>query len=298
MSRQFQPGHCVLPHHTDSERPRTAVDGLLVCGGCRAKILRQLRQLGPLDRTLAARAALTAGGRTGSRSAESRLPMNDEAATIRLKIRGFLGNWMRVVVEERGFTAPDLSAAARTTLPRHEMTSRGLKLRAGALSTVDHLAGWLARSHDWLCAHPDVDEYADELGELHGEAWRRSYPGTRRRFEVCDCPFQLFSDVPTRLTYGCPGKLVVAFRPGEDPLPDAECTECGWALDPRHWLLLADQHRRLTAVELSALWDVPLKTVERWARDEAWSHDDGRPRRYLASEAQRTHDEHRIQVAG
>jgi hypothetical protein len=289
---------CVLPHRTDPDRPRTAMDGLLVCRGCQSKLLRQLRQLGPLDRTLAARAALAAGGATGSRSAETRLPMDDEAATARLKIRAFLGNWMRLVAEERGFTPPDLSAAARTTVARHEMTLKGLRLRAGALSTVDHLAAWLERSHDWLCAHPAVDEYADELAELHGEAFRRCYPGTRRRFEVCDCPFEIGSDVASRLAYGCFGTLVVAFRPGEDPLPDAECDTCGWTLDPRGWLRLADQHRRLTAVELSALWDVPLKTVERWARDDAWPHDDGRPRRYLASEAQATHDAHRVEVAG
>jgi hypothetical protein len=291
---------CVLPHKVDPNRPRPAADGLLVCRGCRAKMLRQLRQLGPLDRTLAARAALAAGGATGSRSAETRLPMDVEAATVRLKVRGFLASWVQLVAEERGFTPPSLAAAARTTIPRHETTSRGgLRLRVGALSTVDHLAVWLERSHDWLCAHPAVDEYADELGELHGEAFRRCYPGTRRRFIVAPCPFDLVSDVATRISFRCAvGRLVVAFRPGEDPLPDAECDTCGWSLDPRHWLLLADQHRRLTAVELSALWDVPLKTVERWARDDAWPHDDGRPRRYLASEAQATHDAHRVEVAG
>lgn len=289
----YEPGQCVLRHYVDEDRPRRAMDGLRVCRGCHTKLLRQLVQLGPLDRVLAARAAASAGPRTGSRSAESRLPMNDEAATARLKIRGFLATWVEKVVDERGFTPPDLSALARTTVARHERTTRGLRLRAGALSTVDHLAGWLERSHDWICAHDAVDDYADELRELHSEAWRRCYPSSRRRFEVAPCPFDLVTDVATRISFRCAvGRLIVTFRPGEDPLPDAQCDICGWTLEPRHWLHLADQHRRLTAVELAAVWDVPLKTVERWARDDEWPHDDGRPRRYLASVAQHTHDKH------
>lgn len=294
----YDPGQCLLRHIADPDRPRRALDGLRICRGCQVKLQRQLRQLGPLDRVLAARAATASGSRTGSRSAETRLPMNDEAATVRLRIRGFLASWVQLVAEERGFTAPDLSVLASTTIPRHEMTPQGLRLRAGALSTVDHLAAWLERSHDWLCAHDAVDEYADEMRELHTEAWRRSYPGTRRRFEVSECPFDLWADVRTRLHYRCLGTLTVAFRPGEDPLPDAECDTCGWTLDPRHWLTLADQHRRLTAVELSAIWDVPLRTVQRWAERDDWPHDDGRPRRYLASEAQQSHDRYRMEAVG
>lgn len=287
---------CVLPHVKDPERLRRAADGLYVCRGCQAKLARQLAQLGPLDRVLAARAAIGAGPRAGSRSAETPLPMNDLAASLRLRTRGFLSSWAGIVAEERGFTPPDLSGAALTTVARQEWTTRGLRMRAGALSPVDHLAAWLARSGDWLCAHPAVDDWAGELAELHSAAWRIGYPDPPARFTVSPCPFLLWSDVVSRVSYGCTGSLVVTIRRGgEEVLPDAVCPACGWGLDPRHWLGLADRNRRLTAVELSAVWDVPLKTVERWARDDDWPHDDGRPRRYPASDAQRTHDRMRLQ---
>lgn len=289
---------CVLPHRKDPCRPRRTLPGLHVCPGHRAGVSRQLAQLGPLDRVLTARAAAAAGPSSGSKSAETRIPLHALAVETRQKIRGFLSTWAGIVAEERGFTPPDLRSIPQVTIARHEQTMKGLRLRAGTLSTVDALTGWLRPSEEWLCAHPAVDDFAAELAELHGAAFRVAYPDPPRRLRVSPCPFLIWSDVPSRTTYRCVGWLIVTFRRGEDVLPDAECDTCGWTLDPRHWLGLADKHRTLTAVELSAVWDVPLKTVERWARDEDWPHDDGRPRRYLASSAQHTHDRLRLQATG
>lgn len=286
---------CVLPHRADPDRPRTAIDGLHVCRGCRARMLRQLQQLGPLDRVLAELAATTAAGQAGSRSAETRLPMNDRAAEHRRTIRTVLGSWCELVAEERGMEPPVLSAAPRTADIRYEWTSRGVQAVSGALSAVDHLAMWLQRHLDWLCAHPAVDDWASELGDLHRTAFGIAYPSGRTRREVADCKLELWL-VATRLPYECPGRLTVTMRPDEE-LPDAVCSACGDTVGPREWLTRAEKGRRLTAVELSTLWGVPLRTVQRWAEHDAWPSDGGRPARYDAATAQESYTTYRPEVS-
>lgn len=263
------PGTCVLPHHTEPERLRRALDGLHVCGGCRARMARQLDELPALDADLAGHAAAGTGSNGGSPSAELRLPMDDRAATTRLRIRGVLSSWTLLVAEERGMAVPQVDA----------------QTLAGA-STVDVLTRWLARHLDWLSAHPAVDDWAGELDELHRAAHSIAYPSGRRRRPVADCRLELWL-VATRQPYACPGRLTVTMRP-DDELPDAVCDTCGDTVSPRVYLTRAEKGSRLTAVQLSVLWSVPLKTVERWARDAGWPSDGGRPARYDADAAQAT----------
>jgi hypothetical protein len=279
-------GTCILRHRADPDRLRRAIDGLNVCSGCRARMLRQLQQLGPLDRALAELAAAIAAATVGSPSAEIRLPLDDRAAEHRKVIRHTLSSWCALVAEERGMAPPQLSAAPRTADVRYEWTSRGVQAVSGALSAVDYLTMWLQRHLDWLCAHPAVDDWAGELGDLHRTAFGIAYPSGRTRREVADCHLELWL-AATRQPYDCPGRLTVTMRPDEE-LPDAVCDTCGDTLTPREWLTRAEKGRRLTAVELSTLWDVPLKTVERWARDAKWPNDGGRPSRYDAKAAQET----------
>jgi hypothetical protein len=259
-------------------------------------MLRQLQQLGPLDRALAELAAAISAVTAGSPSAETRLPLDDRAAEHRKVIRHTLSSWCSLVAEERGMAPPQLSAAPRTADVRYEWTSRGVQAVSGALSAVDYLTMWLQRHLDWLCAHPllytpgdtpaDDEGFAPELGSLHRTAFGIAYPSGRTRREVADCHLELWL-VATRQPYDCPGRLTVTMRPDEE-LPDAVCNTCGDTVGPREWLTRAEKGRRLTAVELSTLWDVPLKTVERWARDAKWPNDGGRPSRYDAKAAQET----------
>lgn len=298
----FESGQCVLEHHQDSERPRRALDGLSVCGGHRAKMLRQLRQLGPLDRVLAERAVQVAGQRAGSRSAETRIPYDAVAAPLRHHLRQKLAGWVHAIAHDRGFTGPDVAAAPTTAPVAYEWRAGRAHAVSGTRTDLDVVCGWLERQHDWICASsgvgPDkwtIDDYATDLAELHSSAWSICYPSGRRRIKVADCR-QVISWI--RYQWICTGRLVVSLQPGDDTFPDAVCDLCHQPVPPSVWLRWADKDRTLSALELSMLWGVPLKTVERWARDDHWPHDDGRPRRYLARIAQRSHDAYRMQEAG
>jgi hypothetical protein len=247
---------------------------------------RWLRQLGPLDRVLAAAATQTAAARNGSRSAETRLPLNDRAAEHRRTIRHTLASWCSLVADQRGMAPPQLAAAPATAPVRWEWTAHGLQAVTSALSTVDHLTMWLQRHLDWLCAHELVGDWAGELGGLYWAAFGIAYPSGRHRREVADCRLELWS-VATRLPYLCPGRLWVSMRPDDD-LPDAVCGTCGDTVGPREWLTRAEKGRRLTAVELATVWNVSLRTVQRWASVERWPSDGGCPARYDAAAAQAT----------
>jgi len=287
------PDLCVLTHRHDPDRPRPAAPGLRCCRACRDRMRRQLRQLGPLDRVLAAAAASGSAGLAGSRSAETRLPLHDSAADHRKTIRHTLASWCSLVADQRRMTAPQLSAAPRTAPVRWEWTGRGLRAVSGTLSTVDHLSMWLQRHLDWLCAHDLAGDWASELGGLHSAAFGIAYPSGRRTRPVDFCRLELWS-VATKLPYLCPGQLTVTMRPDDD-LPDAVCDTCGDTVGPREWLTRAEKGRRLTAVELATVWDVSLRTVQRWASDDGWPSDGGRPARYDAAAAQATFVAYRVE---
>lgn len=245
---QYEPGQCVLPHHDEPDRPRRAVPTLLVCHGHWSRLARQVRQLGPLDRVLAARAANPTASRTGSKNAEIRIPLHEAAAVTRTEIRQICASWVRMLCEEQRLHGPDFASG------------RGL-------------ISWLLAHHDDYCAHPAIDDYADEIGDLHRRAMSICYPFGRRRVPVAPCE--------------CGGHLQVTLRPDEG-FTDATCDQCGNVFPPARWLRRIDRDTWLTAVELSALWDVPLKTVERWARDAVWLSDGSRPARYSAKDADKT----------
>ena len=294
---------CVCQHRTDPDRPRRAMDGLRVCAGHRAGMLRHLRMLAALDGVLAVKSAAASAARSGSRSAELRIPYDDAAGTLRGHIRRKLTGWAVAVAHDRGLTPPRVDAGPSRTLSRYVDTHGAVRTVSEPQSPVRTICGWLDRQHDWITAQPGIgpegwtaDDYATELSELCWAAFGAAYPSGRRRIPVAPCPVLAWSDVATRITYRCGGRLYVTVDPGADLLPaSAVCGECGWQQPTRRWLALAAADPWLTAVELSALWAVPLKTVERWARVAGWEHDQGRPARYRAVEAQHTHDRYRLE---
>lgn len=276
--------NCILEH----DQPCTTLDQTLTCRWHHDRMLRHLRQLGPLDRALAARAATLASSHTGSRSAESRIPLDVNAAALRRHIRQKLAGWVLAVAAHRDIGVPDIANAPTTTSPRHQWIRGRMHTVTSARTDVDLICGWLERHLHWAASQhtigPDqwtVDDLATDLEQLQSAAFAVAYPTRRSRIFIAPCTEP-----------GCRGNLIVTVRPAsDDPLPDAVCTaDDEHTVTPRYWLDLADHDRQLTAVQLSALWDVPLKTVERWARDDEWPHDDGRPRRYLARVASTTHD--------
>lgn len=232
-----------------------------MCLGCHAKTLRALVQLAPLHRLLGdIRAVATAAPRNGSRSTELGLPIHPAASDHRRAIRQHLAGWVVDTCQDRRLTHPAIDAVNGS---QHEM---------------DALVGWLLPWHGWILARPWADDYATDLTELHSAAWGIAYPSGRVRREFAPCP------------QDCGGTLTAWLAPG-DLLPAAlVCDTCAEEVPPARWLTGRDTASWLTAVELSEVWDVPLKTVERWARVADWPSAGVRPSRYDTNAAQRTFD--------
>lgn len=249
---------CVLSHWRDADRPRRAVDGLAVCAGCHAKTLRALLQLPPLHRLLGELVAVTtAAPRNGGRSAADPIPLHDAAAEHRRHIRQHLAGWVADTCETQHLIAPAIDAAG------------------GSQRAADTLVGWLLPWHDWLLAQEWADDYADDLTALHSTAWALAYPSGRTRQTFGPCPA------------GCAGTLVAWLAPG-DLLPEAlTCDVCDHAVAPSRWLV-GRGVRWLTALELSTLFAVPLRTIQRWSA--GWPCDGGNPPRYNTEAAQLTRD--------
>lgn len=326
----------MLAHHIDPCRPRRVAPGLLVCWGHRARVLRHLSQLAALDQVLAARATGTASPRAGARSSETRIPADPRAAAMRGHIRRKLAGWVVQVVAERHLTKPGEALAHATTELRvhvarqqhllrqltdpdvDEPTAQALTAQIYQLNRTiaamqdrvarleratdaDELVRFLARHHDYLLADPDAaDDYADELSELHAEAWRRAYPERLTRVPVGRCPLHTSCDVTTHAEQQCPGTVTGTVRPGDDLLPEElVCSACGSSTPPQGWITLGRQlagkhtQRWLSAADLAELWTVPIKTVHRWSRWHRWPKDDQRPARYDADKAQQTYDYYR-----
>lgn len=273
---------CVLEHRHDPDRPRRAVTGLLVCAGHQIGLSRMLRQLPPLHAALDA--AVARGGRIGgpvvSGSRNVGVDLDDDVTLIRRAIRHKLATWALLVAEECDVTAPDLTAEH---LPPPQLTPRRRRYnlinpRTGTVITttvltaiprevteVAVLVAWLARWHDWLLGRDYVDDWAQDIGDLHSEAWARAYPSGRQWRAVADCPAD-----------GCPGLLRATLSAQDDLLPSRViCTE-----EPEHtWQ--ADQWRALrralpgreewlSIAALSQLHGIPSVTLYRWAAEDGW----------------------------
>lgn len=273
---------CVLEHAKQPCRPRRAAEGLRVCLGHRDRILRQLRELGPLDRALAERALVNTGPTAGSRSSETRIPLNEPAARLRRHLRQKLAGTVRLLCEERHLAGPDFAGG------------RGL-------------LSWLEAQHDVLCSLDWIDDYATELAELTSSAWSIAYPSGTARIQVGRCPLKVACDVATHLEQQCPGTVTATVRRGDDLLPKAlACDTCETETPPHAWLTLGKQIRRsllgdeaelddglplyLTAIQLAELWSVAVGTIWRWAHEDDWARVEGRPTLYLAADAQLSYD--------
>jgi hypothetical protein len=241
---------------------------MLVCPGHHAATLRALLQLGPLHRLLGEVAAVaTAPARNGSRSTTTPIPLHEAAADNRQRIARTIRAWPPYVAAERNLTAPCCSTVL------------------GPQAAVDTAVAWLIPHHDWLLAE-QPERWAEDLTGLARRAWNIAYPTGRHPATFAPCPQP-----------GCEGRLGALVSPGDDLLPEQlTCTVCGHAVPPSAWLRLGSAGTMLTAVELSALWETPIKTVERWARTAAWPHDSGRPARYDSRAAQATRDRMRGDV--
>jgi hypothetical protein len=86
------------------------------------------------------------------------------------------------------------------------------------------MAAWLARSFDWLAAHPSAGERANEAADWLSAARNAINPNPLKRIRLGSCV------VP-----GCPGVLTAMMRPQDLLLTDV--ITCSW------WAILADEGR-------------------------------------------------------
>lgn len=270
---------CVLAHRTEPDRPRPAAVGL-VCRGHLDGIADDLHALPDLYDQLAHQLTGTsAGGPKVATSGGHGLTLNGDVARLRSDMHTLLTTWCRVIASEH---------PSRPHLPID--------------AAMPTLANWLATWHTWACAQPWVDDYAAGIHDTARWAWQALHPLGRRRFPVGPCAAVVACDVATRTEIRCAGLLRATLTDLDDLLPEhLRCDTCARLVPPRDWPRLATTGATLTAVQLGALWGVPLRTVQRWAEQAKWPNDGGRPARYLVEKAQETHDTKRAaltQVTG
>lgn len=274
---------CAVPHVHDPERARHALPGLLVCAGHQASMVRRLAQLAPLHAALdfAVAGGSLSDGPVVSGSREVGIVPVDRVMTIRAAIRHKLASWAQAVAEEAPATLPNLTEEARPlpVLVQRRRKWHVINPRTGSVATVTRitgiarevsevqvLTGWLATWHDWLLAQPYVDDWAQDMADLHSEAWSCAYPSGRRWHVIAECP-----------TAGCGGRLRAALGTRDDLLPDRViCTE-----EPEHtweageWRVLRrslpDRQHWLTIAALSQLYGIPARSLYRWAVQDGWT---------------------------
>lgn len=208
-------GRCVLPHRRDEDRPRPALDGLMVCAGHRKGLAFALLDLPGMHEALVGAHNASSGTSEVRSGGHAGLNLTDAVADARDGIYFTLAGWVKVCAEERGWTPPE--------------------------DTVRALAGFLlgnrAANLDWWCAHRAVDELWSEIDPLHREAFRLLYPRGRRRFEVGDCIETVACDVGTRAEQRCPGRMLATLTDADDQLPAfLFCDECGLEITADRWV--------------------------------------------------------------
>ncbi len=227
MTEDGQPtDRCVIPHRTDPERPRRALEGLLVCAGHYGQLQRDLAELPDLHEDLALalhpeNAWQRGVGQKVRGTAESARLNNARVEEARNCIRRDLASWSRLLVEDR-----ELHLRPRNPEPAAT-------------------AAFLAVHLDWLCAQPFVDEFAAEVLGLARTARALVYPSGRRTFPVGPCPEVTSCEVATQLEQRCTGRLRAILHGDEGSrvtdrlLPHSlDCSDCGTTIPADQWLSL------------------------------------------------------------
>jgi hypothetical protein len=141
----------VTLNHTSDEcvgrhdRPRRALDGKYLCGGCQDRLEWTIAELPAHYDELGQ--VLAVAGQAGQRvsgSASRPLPINTAVADHRHHIRAVLTSWARLVFEERGITPP--------------------------ADEVPAIAAFLVTHVDWCCGHDWVAELLSEVRRCSGRA--------------------------------------------------------------------------------------------------------------------------------
>lgn len=236
---------CIIPHHTDVDRPRRAAHGY-ACAGHHAHLEQMLAELPAIydDLSLMLRRSgtnfaghstdtVTVNKRTGEE--ESSAWIDARAAEIRQEVRNECVRMAREVAEGN----PD------DELP--------------ATDDVPSIARWLQARLSWICEQPDVDDTHRYLDALTRDCKRVAYPSGRRRIEVGPCGGE-----------DCPGTLWLV---GDtDEARTMSCDFCKRVVESRYWrrerkrIDGVDVNPWLTLTEAAAHVGTSTRTVERWVQ--------------------------------
>ena len=158
---------CVIPHRHDTERPRPAAAGTLLCQGHLQGLEQKLGDITAVYDWLGA-CMVRDGSGTGdqpiSGSREAPTPLRVSLHDLRADIAAKLASWTHVVTEDRSMRGPD-----RFDDP--------------------HAASmWLGSQVAWIAAQPWVDEFWAEVDEWHRLS-RAAAPYHRERRDLpAPCP--------------------------------------------------------------------------------------------------------------
>lgn len=263
-------GRCVGKHRHEPEKPRSAVPGGNLCGGCLHRLSKTLQEIPTLvdELELALLNRESGHGAKVSGTPTRPLPYNDDASAARLTLVNVLGSWTRLIAEERGEHLPsDLSA-------RGQASWQGYRLEV------------------WTVAQEWVDEYATNLHEAVSEA-RRVLAGSRSRLlTLGHCQGHTACDVETQFHYPCPGEIKARVDLVDEMLPAAvACTGCGELHEARALPALGKAmtggHSWLTTAQAAQILGLSQDRTRVKALAEGWrlrDHPKVRPSRWHADD--------------
>lgn len=239
--------------------PRLAADGLNLCTWHTRRLADNAIQAGHLWVDLDRLAGGNGTGEKVASSAEPGLTVNEAAVHARDTIRNTIVGFTRLIAEERGFSLPTIRYVQRL--------ERGFigppRLLARTDDRVTSLALFVARSAEWLAAHPAACEHDRDLEDVARDplTWRLAYPSTGDRRYIGTCPV-VAKDGPcgTRLHWRRDERTVT-------------CGDCGTTATVDWWReqMVGDAPAIVDAYaaarELSRLWNRPVepRTVRQWS---------------------------------
>lgn len=213
---------CRRDPDTQQPNPRYASDGGNLCYIC-TRILGEdtlivavrYRQLG----LVLTRTGLAGEERTSRSRPDANLTLNLRAAALRRDIEAVIGRLANLITDQRGFTWP---AEQRLAERPHRLFIGPMNMLTVFTTRLPPLCRYVARSHQWLAAHPAADQHADQLRELAtGAPYRIAFPGGVRRFVLPGMGADQYLVCPETVEDGepCPGVLWTILRRDGDYLP-------------------------------------------------------------------------------
>lgn len=210
------------------------------------------------------------------------ISFNGKTSETRREIYAVLSSWCKLIAEESGFALPEpgwrLAGPPRGTQgpqERYRVAEPG----------IEYLGHYIRDNVEWLARHPAVNDACDEIADLVGDGLRRQDPVRSGHVDLDQaCP-------------QCDGRLHgIIKREGATP------TEVICDGEGRHrWQgerAIAELGRALgawdewlSAQDISRRYDIPLKTVQRWALTHGWKREsDGQKFLYWRADVEVTMD--------